>query len=391
MAVDPVKILQQQDGRSRRDHPVDRVTHGVGNRPPSQQGFEVVPARIVDGLVENGAKRGGPKIGMRGRRALQRPRRIRRGNVARLQRALQQLLQQRIGNGLLQRIAFRFQNLPVLLPQRADEFVGHPGFSDARRAHQRDDLSGRTDIPRRPLQQGNLFRAADKRRKPLGRAGPPARKSADLDEFVAGNGRGKSLQPLRRQSVEGHQPRGQALAGLRHQDLSGLRGTLEPLDQMDRRAARFIDRGEVGLDDMGDDITGMNADPDLKRRIVQQLDPANQFDRRVTGHDGVIVIRVRRTKKRDQPVAALLADDSAVAANRGPHGNQGRLKPRNCRLGIEFRDQVGRALQIGTEDGEVLPLAGDTAANFRDLRLGRMLRDDRPARRAIQIACLQGR
>ncbi len=54
-----------------------------------------------------------------------------------------------------------------------------------------------------------------------------------------------------------------------------MRGVFEPLDQMDRRAARFIDRGEVGLYDMGDDITGMNANPDLKRRIFQQLDTAN--------------------------------------------------------------------------------------------------------------------
>ena len=57
---------------------------------------------------------------------------------------------------------------------------------------------------------------------------------------------------------------------------------------MDRRTAGFIDRGEIGLDDMGDDIAGMNADPDLQRRIVQELDAANQFDRRMTGHDGMI-------------------------------------------------------------------------------------------------------
>ena len=149
---------------------------------------------------------------------------------------------------------------------------------------------------------------------------------------------------------------------------------------MDRRAAGFVDRGEVGLDDVGDDIAGMNADPDLERRIVQQLDPANQLDRRVTGHDGMIVVRVRRTKKRDQPVAAFLADNAAVAANGGAHRDQGRLKPRNRLLGVQFRDQVGRALQIGTEDGEVLPLAGDTAAGFRDLRRWRDV-PGRPPRR----------
>ena len=168
-----------------------------------------------------------------------------------------------------------------------------------------------------------------------------------------------------------------------------MRGIFEPLDQMDRRTARFIDRGEVGLDHMGDDIAGMNPDPDQKRRIVQQLDPANQFDRRVTGHDGVIVVGMRGAKKRDQPVAAFLADDSAVAANGGAHRNQRRLEPGNRRLGVQLRDQIGRALQIGAEHREIFPLAGDAAANFGSC--WRMFGDDRTAGRAIHVAGFQGR
>jgi hypothetical protein len=48
-------------------------------------------------------------------------------------------------------------------------------------------------------------------------------------------------------------------------------------------------------------------------------------------------------------------------------------------------------LQIGTKDGQVLPLAGETVANFGDLRLGKMFRDGRSAGRATQIARLQSR
>jgi hypothetical protein len=135
----------------------------------------------------------------------------------------------------------------------------------------------------------------------------------------------------------------------------------------------------------------MDAYPDPQRRIFQQLDTANQFDGRVAGHDSMVVIGMRRTKKRDQPVATFLADDPTVTANGGTHGDQGRLEPRNRRLGIQLGDQVSGALQIGTEDGEVLPLAGDAAANFCDLRLCGVLGDNRPTRRTIQIACLQGR
>jgi hypothetical protein len=53
----------------------------------------------------------------------------------------------------------------------------------------------------------------------------------------------------------------------------------------------------------------------------------------VTGRDGVIVIGMRGAKKRDQPVAAFLADNPAVAANGGAHRNQRRLEPDNRRLG----------------------------------------------------------
>ncbi len=135
----------------------------------------------------------------------------------------------------------------------------------------------------------------------------------------------------------------------------------------------------------------MNANPDLKRRILQQLDPANQFDGGMTGHDGMIVIGVRGAKKGDQAVTPLFADDPAAAPDRGTHGDQGRLQSRNRSLGIKFRDQISRTLQIGTEDGEVFALTGDTAANFRSLRLYGMLRGDRPAGRTKKIACLQDR
>src|SRR5260370_10689958 len=93
LAVDPVQVLQQQDGRARGDYPVDRVAYGVDDRAPPQQGFEIVPARIVDGLVEYRAERSWPKVGMRRRWTLGQLRLIRRRDIAHLQGALEQLLE----------------------------------------------------------------------------------------------------------------------------------------------------------------------------------------------------------------------------------------------------------------------------------------------------------
>ena len=158
---------------------------------------------------------------------------------------------------------------------------------------------------------------------------------------------------------------------------------------MDRRSARLIDRGEIGLDHMRDDIAGMNTDPDLKAGIVEQLDAADQFDPGVAGHRRMVIVGMRRAEQRDQAVAALLADDAAVAPNRNAHGIEGRLEPRDRGLGIQFRDQVGRALQVGAEDGQVFPFTGDPQICLRFVQL--MVRNDGTAGRTIEVASFQGR
>ncbi|WP_247835864.1 hypothetical protein [Bradyrhizobium sp. 200] len=168
-----------------------------------------------------------------------------------------------------------------------------------------------------------------------------------------------------------------------------MRSAFEPLHQMDRRPACFIDRREIGFDDMRDDIAGVNADPDLKARIFQPLDTPHEFDGRVTGQNGVVVVCVRRPKQRNQSVAAFLADDPAVATNRRAHGDQGRLEPGNRFFGIELRNQIGRALQVGAEHGEEFSLAGDAASRFGRRRARRMAGHGCAACRAEQVASSQ--
>ena len=170
-----------------------------------------------------------------------------------------------------------------------------------------------------------------------------------------------------------------------------MRRAFEPLHQVDRRPACFIDRREVSFDDMRDDIAGVNADPDVKLRIFQQLDTPHELDGCMTGHNGVVVVCVRRTKQRNQPVAAFLADDPAVATNCRAHGDQGRLEPGNRFFGIELRNQIGRTLQVGTEHGEEFSLASDTATRFGCGRARRMVGHNRAACRAKQVASSQRR
>ena len=69
----------------------------------------------------------------------------------------------------------------------------------------------------------------------------------------------------------------------------------------------------------------MQSDPNMETRIIEQIDAPDHFDGRMTGHDGMVVVSVRRTKQRNQAVAALLADNAPVAAHRRAHGNQRRF------------------------------------------------------------------
>jgi len=132
----------------------------------------------------------------------------------------------------------------------------------------------------------------------------------------------------------------------------------------------------------------MNADPHLKGRIIQELDAANELETRLAGHDSVIVVRVRRSEQGNEAVAALLADDTPVAANCDAHSVERRLKPRDRGFRIKLRDQVGRALQICTENGEVFPLPRNPRIA---LRPGQPVRDHGTAGRAIEVAGLEGR
>ena len=65
LAIDPMQILQQQHRRPRRNHSIQRVANGIDNDTSPQQGLEIAPAKISDGLVKNGIECRRPKLGMR--------------------------------------------------------------------------------------------------------------------------------------------------------------------------------------------------------------------------------------------------------------------------------------------------------------------------------------
>jgi hypothetical protein len=200
LSVDPVQILQQQNRRPFADNPFDHVEDGISDHPAPEQRFEAAPARVGNGLIEDDLKRCRPEIGMRRRLCALGGIGLRQ--AARGERALQELLEQRKGNRLLQRIAIGFEDLPILLTQAADEFMRHARFADAGGPDQRNHLPRCADVGRRLLQLLAFFGTPDKGGETPGRTGTPARQSAALEQLVARHRRRKPFQPPRRQLLE---------------------------------------------------------------------------------------------------------------------------------------------------------------------------------------------
>ena len=161
LAVDPVQILQQQQCRPRRDQPSHHVAHGFDDHATAQQWLQQTPAWIGDRLVEHRRQRSGPEIGLGGSPFGRRGHVLRR-QITRPQNGLQQFLQQRIGHGLLQRIALRLEHLPIPLPQALNELVRHAGLADPGRSHQGHHRSRGARFLRSERERGGFLRTSDK-------------------------------------------------------------------------------------------------------------------------------------------------------------------------------------------------------------------------------------
>jgi hypothetical protein len=109
-------------------------------------------------------------------------------------------------------------------------------------------------------------------------------------------------------------------------DLARLGRRLQPGRQVLRGAADLVDLGEFAGDHVGDDQSGVEADPDLQPGIAQAGDAPHQRNGGVAGERRMVVIRHRRPEDGRDTVTHFLADDAAKLANGAAHGRQRRLK-----------------------------------------------------------------
>src|SRR4051794_27494974 len=145
-------------------------------------------------------------------------------------------------------------------------------------------------------------------------------------------------------------PVGELLASLGDADLVRLSRRLQPSGQMLGRAADLVDLGELAGDHVGNDMAGVETNPDLKPGITKARDAPNQFYRSVAGQGRMIVVRNGGTEHGGKAVAQFLADDTAELPNRPPHSGQSWLQARDRLLRIELCNKPGGIDDIGPEN-----------------------------------------
>ena len=89
--------------------------------------------------------------------------------------------------------------------------------------------------------------------------------------------------------------------------------------------------------------------------------------RGVAGADGVVLVGDRRPEQRHQAVAHQPADGALVAVDGVHHHLHGAVQQPLGVLGVEARDQLGRADDVGEQDGDLLALAFERGPRGQDL------------------------
>jgi hypothetical protein len=97
-------------------------------------------------------------------------------------------------------------------------------------------------------------------------------------------------------------------------------------------------------------------------------DLVTQRERRVAGALGVVLVRDRRPEQRHDAVARVLVDRALEAVHALAQDLEEAVEDAVPLLGVELLGQLYRALHVGEQDGDLLPLTFEGASRSQNLR-----------------------
>ena len=125
----------------------------------------------------------------------------------------------------------------------------------------------------------------------------------------------------------------------------------------------------------------LQPDPDLERHAVRAPEHSSAYrlhrllhaERGVAGPHGVVLVGQRRAEERHDPVAHDLVDRALVAVDGVHHPLEDGVEQLARFLGVAVGQELHGALEVGEQDGDLLPLALEGGLGGEDL-LGEVLR-----------------
>jgi hypothetical protein len=121
---------------------------------------------------------------------------------------------------------------------------------------------------------------------------------------------------------------------------------------------------QITADGAHHDLAGIQPHADLDHGGVRPADLVSVLlhallhpERRIARAHRVVLMGERRAEERHDPVAHHLVDRALVVVDGLHHPLQHRIENFACLLRVPVGEQLHRALQVGEEDRDLLPLA----------------------------------
>ena len=385
LRIDPVQVLDHEQHRLDLALPQHEALQRLQRLPPSLWGIEPRPLGILDRHVEQREER--RQRGLQ--RAVQRQE-LARHLLAHLSAvvagldpevAAQELDHREVRGGLAVGHRRGLEHQPPLLrcewvnsqarrdlptPGSPTTATTWPWPSPARPSACRKSSSSAS----RPTKRVSPREAAACSRLRTGLAPPSSNTSIGATSPFTGTG------PARGHL---HEPLGKRQRLRSQQDRSGLGHLLHPRGQVRGLPDRRVVHAEIAADGAHHHLARVEAHPDLDRHPVAAKHPLGVAlhrllhpQRRIARAHRVVLVRQRSAEEGHDPVAHHLVDGALVPMHRLHHVLEHGIEQLARLFRIALGQQLHRALEVGEEHRDLLPLALQSALGREDL-LGQVL------------------
>jgi hypothetical protein len=239
------------------------------------------------------------------------------------------------------------------------------GLPDARLTHDRHDLT--TAGAGGPEHQAQLFQLGIAPHEPCetsGRGGvEPRAQRAGRDHLEDVDRRVEALDRHRPEGLDLDEALRDSKGVGRQQDGTGVGKLLHAGGEVRGLSDGRVIHVEVAADGADDDLSGIQADPDLHldamgaaNLLAVAADRSLHVERRVAGAHRMVLMGERRPEERHDAVAHHLIHGALVAMDGLHHEREDGIEDLSRLLGVTVGEQLHRPLEVGEEDGHLLAL-----------------------------------